>query len=508
MPQPSPDTITGARPPSARTRATPASTPGASSPTIDQAGTSSPTPDLVADCALRTSIFYTYVKINGQVCKLIVDSGSCVNAVSDTMIPRLGLSTHPHPTPYDVSWIDTTSLPVRLQSRVPLRISTYDDVALCDVIPMKIGSIILGRPWLYDHDVQQARRANTCTFMHRGRRVVWIPYTAQPLARRLPPPRVGLMMVRGPEFQRSIRDELADTPVCFALALDVPTGADPPTPSPEAEPILAEFGELPPMRHIQHAIDLVPGASLPNLPHYRMEPARYEELWRQVQELLAKGLIQESLSPCAVPALAPKKGGTWRMCCDSRAINRITVKYRFPIPRLQDLFDMMAGSVVFSPIDLRSGYHQVRIRPGDEWKTAFKIKDGLYEWRVMPFGLSNAPSTFQRLMNEVLHPFIGKFVVVYFDDILIYSRSREDHLHHLREVCDALRQEKLYAHPKKCYFFTTEVSFFRIHRVSSWRVRRSGEGASHYVLAATFHHPRHSELHWTSDVLSPIRPEL
>ena len=226
--------------------------------------------------------------------------------MSDTMIPRLGLATHPHPTPYDVSWIDMTSLPVRLQSRVPLRISTYDDIVLCDVIPMKIGSIILRRPWLYDHDVQLAGRANTCSFMDRGRRVVWVPYTARPTARRLPPPRVGLMVVRGPEFQRSIRDEITYTPVCFALALDVPTRADPPTPSPEAEPILAEFGdvfpedlpgELPPMRHIQHAIDLVPGASVPNPPHYRMEPARYEELWQQVQELLAKGLIQESLSP-------------------------------------------------------------------------------------------------------------------------------------------------------------------------------------------------------------------
>ena len=509
--RPPPDTITGARPPSARTCAAPAAAPGASSPTVDQAGIPSPTPDPVADCALRTSIFYTYVKINGQVCKLIVDSGSCVNAVSDTMIPRLGLATHPHPTPYDVSWIDTTSLPVRLQSRVPVRINTYDDIVLCDVIPMKIGSIILGRPWLYDHDVQLAGRANTCSFMHRGRRVIWVPYTARPTARRLPPPRVGLMVVRGPEFQQSIRDELADTPVCFALALDVPTGADPPTPSPEAEPILAEFGdvfpedlpyELPPMRHIQHAIDLVPGASLPNLPHYRMEPARYEQLWQQVQELLAKGLIQESLSPCAVPALlAPKKDGTWRMCCDSRAINKITVKYRFPIPRLQDLFDMMAGSTVFSKIDLRSGYHQVRIRPGDEWKTAFKIKDGLYEWRVMPFGLSNAPSTFQWLMIEVLRPFIGKFVVVYFDDILIYSRGREDHQHHLRQVCDALLREKLYAHPKKCYFFTTEVSFLgfivsaqgvsadpeKVRAISSWPRPSTIHDVRSFIGLATFY---------------------
>ncbi|GJU47471.1 reverse transcriptase domain-containing protein [Tanacetum coccineum] len=192
----------------------------------------------------------------------------------------------------------------------------------------------------------------------------------------------------------------------------------------------------------------------------RLAPSEMQELSNQLQELTDRGFIRPSTSPWGAPVLfVKKKDGSFRMCIDYRELNKLTIKNRYPLPRIDDLFDQLQGSSVYSKIDLRSGYHQLRVREEDIPKTAFRTRYGHYEFQVMPFGLTNAPAVFMDLMNRVCKPYLDKFVIVFIDDILIYSRNEEEHANHLRIILELLRKEKLYAKFSKCDFWIHIVQF-------------------------------------------------
>jgi hypothetical protein len=221
-----------------------------------------------------------------------------------------------------------------------------------------------------------------------------------------------------------------------------------------------ELPRMPPDRDIEFIIDLVAGTSPIAKRPYRMAASELAELKRQLEELQQSGFIRPSSSPWGAPVLfVKKKDGSMRMCLDYRALNEVTIKNKYPLPRIDDLFDQLKGAKYFSKIDLRSGYHQLKIKESDIPKTAFVTRYGQYEFTVMSFGLTNAPAHFMNLMNKVFMEELDKFVVVFIDNILIYSKSVEEHEQHLRVVLEKLRAHKLYVKFSKCEFWLEKVAF-------------------------------------------------
>jgi hypothetical protein len=233
-------------------------------------------------------------------------------------------------------------------------------------------------------------------------------------------------------------------------------------------PVVREFADvfpeelpgMPPERELEFTIDLKPGTEPIARTPYRMSTPELQELKMQLKELLDLGLIRPSVSPWGAPVIfIRKKDGSWRLCIDYRQLNKATIKNQYPLPRIDDLFDQMKGATVFSKIDLRSGYHQLRIKEDDVPKTAFKMRFGHYEFTVLPFGLTNAPGVFMSLMNGVFREYLDKFVQVFIDDILIYSRTTEEHDEHLRLVLQCLREHKLYGKLSKCSFYQSRIHY-------------------------------------------------
>ncbi|KAJ9510007.1 hypothetical protein QJQ45_011664 [Haematococcus lacustris] len=288
-----------------------------------------------------------------------------------------------------------------------------------------------------------------------------------------------LNLLSAPRFRRAARhDEVfmalltqqpnPSTSPSTSTSSSTPT-PDPPPLHPKAAALVHQYPsvfpkELPavqdmPRRSVDHTIHLTGPAPSPR-PIYRMSQPELDQLKKQLDDLLAKGFIRPSTSPFAAPVLfVRKKDGSLRLCVDFRALNQQTLKNRYPLPRIDDLLDQLSGAQVFSKIDLRSGYHQIRVAEDDIPKTAFRTRYGHYEFTVLPFGLCNAPATFQQLMNDVFKPHLDDFVLVYLDDILVFSKSAADHERHLHLTLSLLRQHQLCANLAKCAFWLDTVDF-------------------------------------------------
>ncbi|KAL0358253.1 UNVERIFIED_CONTAM: Transposon Tf2-12 polyprotein, partial [Sesamum calycinum] len=268
------------------------------------------------------------------------------------------------------------------------------------------------------------------------------------------------------------------------------------SPTLEEIPIVRDFpkvfpGDLPGLpshREVNFNIKTLPGVAPISIALYRMALVELQELKKQLEELLEKGFVRPSISPWGAPVLfVKKKDGSMRLCVDYRQLNRVTVKNKYPLPSIDDLLDQLKGATTFSKIDLRSGYWQLRIAEKDILKTAFRTRYGHYEFLVMPFGLTNAPAAFMALMNCTFQEYLDQFVIVFIDDILVYSKNREEHEQHLRIVLLILKEKELYTKLSKCEFWVNQVVFLghvifgdgvmpdpsKVKAIMKWRVPKN-----------------------------------
>lgn len=423
-------------------------------------------------------------ELSGHRAHVLFDTGATGKFISTEFAERCGLPVGRQAAarPGSVSACDGRQVQVRGVVQGRLRVGTLCEPTALTALDLHGFDIILGQSWLLPRNAMLDLTQKTVTVTRHGQRHdircardSALSESSQ-LSPDLPsreasvlssPPPVILTAV---QFERLVKQRRIDrvfvanvSPVGGENVQVHDAGCDS-----KLRELLDEYqcvfqdlpDGLPPERGVAHVVPLQPGTKPPWRGLYRLSPAEKEEVEKQVQFLLKKGYITPSTSPFGAPILfAPKKDGTLRMCVDYRALNKATVKNRYALPRVDQLFDQLGKAKVFSLIDLAMGYHQIRIDELDCPKTAFRTHIGHYEYKVLCFGLTNAPATFQAVMNNIFQPYLNKFVTVYLDDILVFSNTQEEHFEHLRKALQVLKEQKFYAKLSKCEFNKSEVKY-------------------------------------------------
>ncbi|XP_060168953.1 uncharacterized protein LOC132599707, partial [Lycium barbarum] len=345
----------------------------------------------------------------------LIDPGSTLSYISPLVAGKIGIMSEPI-EPFEVATpIGDYIVANQVYKNCSVLVCDRDTKADLVELDMIEFDVIMGMDWLASCYAHVDCQNKVVRFQFPGEPVVeWAGNTASPKGKFISYLKAKKMIRKGYIYHLvRVQDLTAETPTLQS----VPVVNEFPDVFPD------ELPGLPPEREIDFSIDLLPGTQPISIPPYRMAPAELKELKEQLKDLLDKGFIRPSTSPWGAPVLfVRKKDGSLRMCIDYRQLNKVTIKNKYPLPRIDDLFDQLQSAKYFSKIDLRSGYHQVRVREADIPKTAFRTRYGHYEFRVMSFGLTNAPAVFMDLMNRVFRPFLDMFVIVFIDDILVYSR--------------------------------------------------------------------------------------
>ncbi len=410
----------------------------------------------------------------GHEATLLLDSGASSEFIDPDFARRCGLELTPSDRTVKLAngsivaaaGSTTTTCCLDAAKGAPVPFS-----ATFTATPLEGYDAILGVSWLEAHDPLVGWRDRSITVRAPG----GVPRLIKPLEclAASEPERIAIITTKG--LRRAYKK--GQIKELYAVLVRPESAAPAPKEDPAAEALLHEFADvfpdklpagLPPTRGVQHAIELKPGSRPPAVrPLHRQSGKDLEVFEQYTRELIEAGHIRVSNSPYGAMALiVRKKDGTPRVVVDYRGLNELTVKDRYPLPLMDELFDRVHGTKFFSKIDLRTGFHQIRVADADVEKTAFRTRYGSFEYLVLPMGLCNAPGTFMRLMNDTFRDMLDKSVLVFLDDILIFSRTEEEHVAHVREVLARLRREKLYAKRSKCEFFRSEVEFLG-HRIGA-----------------------------------------